>query len=50
MGCEHNYQVIEDNIDVDEIRFNDGVVNIEIRGYVVFHCAKCLDIQEKVIK
>lgn len=48
--CEHDYEVIEDDINVDELRFGDGDVRIDICGYVVFYCKRCLDIQRKVIE
>lgn len=50
MQCEHDYVVLEDNIQVEEIRYfsSDKETAIEISGYVVFHCRKCLDIQKKV--
>lgn len=49
-GCEHDYKVLEDNIQVEEIKYFDNAkaTEIEISGYVVFHCRKCLDIQKKV--
>ena len=49
MECEHDYAVIEDDIHVDEIRYGNGELSVEISGYVIFHCRKCLDIQKKVI-
>lgn len=46
--CEHDYAVLYDNIDIEELRYTDGDVEIEVRGYAVFHCKKCLDVQKKV--
>lgn len=46
--CEHDYKVLHDNIDVEELRFTDGDIEFEVRGYAVFHCKKCLDVQKKV--
>ena len=49
MNCEHDYKIIEDDININEIRYGDGDINIEISGYVIFYCKKCLDVQKKVL-
>jgi len=49
MNCEHDYKIIEDDININEIRCGDGDINIEISGYVIFYCKKCLDVQKKVL-
>ncbi len=50
MDCEHDYEVLHDGIEVEETRFvGDGKVSIELSGYVIFYCKKCLDIQKKVL-
>lgn len=50
MECEHDYEVLHDEIQVEETRFmGEEEVKIELSGYVIFHCKKCLDIQKKVL-
>lgn len=50
MECEHDYEVLHDGIQVEETRFmGEEGVEIELSGYVIFHCKKCLDIQKKVL-
>mgnify|MGYP001401617399 CR=1 FL=1 len=50
MNCEHEYEVLHDGIQVEEIMYMDeGKIEIELSGYVIFHCKKCLNIQKKVL-
>lgn len=51
LTCEHEYEVLYDGIEVEKARFiGNGKVSVELSGYVIFHCKKCLDIQKKVIE
>lgn len=46
--CDHDYRLLADSIDMIEYRA-DEVKNIRVEGMALFHCAKCLDIQKKVV-
>lgn len=50
LDCEHEYEVLEDNLETVVTRFPDGEVETDTTGYVIFYCKKCLDIKNKVIK
>lgn len=52
MGCEHDYEVLEDDLNVEIANYLDGKGEIimNVHGYAVFYCKKCLDIQKKVIE
>ena len=48
--CEHEYGVLEEDIEIVEHRFlGESEAEIELSGYAVFYCKKCLDIQKKVL-
>ncbi|MGG4180806.1 hypothetical protein ABEW03_16110 [Virgibacillus pantothenticus] len=47
-NCNHKYEVITNNINITEVR-TGNVLDIEVNGYILFYCSKCLDIQKKVI-
>lgn len=48
MECEHDYEIIEEDIETEVTKFLDGEAVIEVTGYAVFFCKKCLDVQKKV--
>lgn len=50
MECKHDYEVLENDTTIEEIRYFDSneEAEINISGYVVFYCRKCLDVQKKV--
>jgi len=50
MECEHNYEILTDNLDTVVTGCGNGEVTTNTTGYVVFYCTKCLDIQKKVIE
>jgi len=52
MQCEHDYKVLDDNIEVEQSNFYDdgSSVELDVKGYVVFYCRKCTDIQKVVLE
>lgn len=48
-NCEHEYEVLEKDIETRKITCDEKVLEVEIKGYVSFYCKKCLDIQKQVV-
>lgn len=51
-SCEHDYKEIDSNIEVEQNSFLDRDSNIEldVKGYIIFYCRKCTDIQKVVLE
>lgn len=46
---EHNYVVLDDYIDVEELKYFDREgTELQVSGYAIFYCIHCLDIKKKV--